>query len=118
MLNYTFRNKKDFNIKEFISNIDNLIKSQELTSRYLSIQVGAATKDNDIYDLGNSFIVDKNNNKSISACKNYFKYYYIEYFKSNLEIIQLTITYNRVKRNDYIEYIKDFYKNRNSFIND
>lgn len=115
MLNYTFDNKNKFKIKIFLSIINNLIKDPNLNSRYLSILAQVATKDNDIYDLAELFIVDRNNNKSISACKFNLKVNCIDFFENNdLEIIHLTITYNQVDRKNYINYIKEFYKNKNA----
>ena len=101
-----------------MSLIDNFIKSNDIDGRFINISMQMHSKDNDIYNLGNQFIIDRKNQKSIKTCKIYFKEYYNNDFKNNdFEIIKLTITYSMLNYNQYIDYIKEYYKGRNSFIN-
>ena len=50
-------------LKKFILNF---IKTNEIESRYVSVHLQLMLKDNDLVDLGNAYMLDKLNIKSIN----------------------------------------------------
>lgn len=98
-------------VKKFILNT---INSHDIESRYISLQLQLMSKDNDIIDFGNIFMLDKSNSKSINGCLFYFNFVYNNDFliQNDLEISHLIINYKEVNRSDYLTYIKNFYRDK------
>ena len=110
MLHYTFETKK-CSRKFFMNRLVSIIKSPKVNGRYLSILVQFTTKDNDIVDLDTFFCLDRLNYKSILLCKFFFNLRYSDYMIDNkTEISSFIISYEEIEKNEYLESIKDFYK--------
>ena len=113
MLHYTFENLK-CSRKFILNRLDTIIKTPRITGRYLSILVTIHTKDNDIVCLGSNFFVDRLNLNSVKLCKFYFNLKYNENVIDNeIEISSLIISFEEVIRDDYVNHIKEFYKDSN-----
>lgn len=97
------------NRKIFMSEINSLLKSYKINGRYLSLYVKLNNK-----NIGDHFIVDRLNHKSISYCKFYFNRIYTEDILDNeLEIESIQILFDVVDINLFQNFIKNFYRNTN-----
>ena len=113
MLHYTFKNNQ-CSRKFILSKLEGLIKSPKTNGRYLSILVQLNTRDNDIVNLGGFVCVDRLNPISIGLCKFYFDLRYNEDILNNkLEISSLIISSKEIEKEEYLNYIRDFYRDSN-----
>ena len=110
---YTFENLKC--TRKFILNrLDSIIKTPRINGRYLSILVKMHTKDNDTVYLGSNFFVDRLNLNSVKLCKFYFNLKYNEIVIDNeIEISSLILSFEEVKRDEYVNHMDEFYKDSN-----
>lgn len=112
MLNFLITNQLT---KKFLQTIlRKVINSPEIEFRYISLHLQIITKDNDIIDFGNMFIVDRLNQKSIKGCLFYFNIVYNSDILNNneLEISQVIVNYKEVKRSEYITHLNNFYNDK------
>lgn len=112
MINLPINNKlTKKQLRDFILNV---INTQVVESNYISLHLQLMLKDNDLLVLGNIFIVDKTNPKSIKGCLFNFEIAYNSLVLKidDLEISQLVINYKEVNRSEFLSYVKNFYQDK------
>ena len=112
MLNFPITTQ--FTRKRLRNILMSVVNSSEIESRYITLQIQFILKSNDIIDFGNVFMLDRLNTKSIKGCKFYFELTYNNEVLNNndLEITQVIVNYNKVKRTEYLKNIKNFYQDK------